>query len=148
MQIRIATSQDLEGPLLELFQENVLFHYQRRPDYFFNGNKETCQNFLQKAINNQTFLLLENEEGKIVGFVYYLFKNEGKNIIWISELYIAEGERKKGYGKLLIDEIKKIGKEKGCSALEFTCRWFNQNALEMYSHIGMQLQRVIFETNL
>lgn len=122
MQIRIATSQDLKGSLLDFYQENVLFHYQVRPDYFFDGDRETCKQFLEQLIKNQTFLLLEDNSQKLVGFLYYLFKNEGKKILWISELFVAPSERKKGYGKYLINVVKKIAKENGCVAVELACR--------------------------
>lgn len=148
MLIRSATLEDINWSLLDFYQENVFFHYQVRPDYFFDGDRETCKQFLEQQIKNQTFLLLEDDSQQLVGFLYYFFKNEGKKILWISELFVAPSERKKGYGKYLINAVKKIAKENGCVAVELACRWFNQNALAMYQHIGMKIQKVIFETDL
>jgi len=148
MHIRKAEIRDLDSDLFLFYQENLQFHAQARPDYFYLWDVEDNRQTLKEFIETWSFLLLEDDFWKILWFVYYIFKDEGKKIIWIKELFIAKTERKKWYGKYLINEIKKIWRENGCVGIEFCCWWFNKNALEMYQHIWMNVQKFILESNL
>lgn len=147
MYLRKAEIRDIASDLFSFYQANLQFHAQARPDYFYLWDDKSVKQNLKIAIETGNFLVLEDWQKKLVWFVYYTFKDEGKKIIWIKELFITEKERKKGYWKFLINEIKKIGLENHCLWLEFCCWWFNENALAMYQHLGMKMQRVILETD-
>ena len=53
-----------------------------------------------------------------------------------------------GFGKILINEVKRIGLEKDCKRIEFNCWMFNENALAMYDHLGFERQRIMYEMKL
>ena len=43
---------------------------------------------------------------------------------------------------------EEIAKEEGCKRVEFCCWSFNQNAMNMYKHMGYKEQRVTLEMDL
>ena len=69
-------------------------------------------------------------------------------MMWIDEFIIDEEYRHLGKGKILMDKVKEIAEEKGCKRVELCCWSFNDNALEMYNHIGFKEQRVILKMNV
>ena len=68
--------------------------------------------------------------------------------MWIDQLVVDKNNRNLGYGSKLIEKIKDMAKEEDCKRVEFCCWSFNQNALNMYKHMGYEEQRVIFEMNV
>ncbi len=147
MEIKKAETKDINEQFLKIFSDLCTIHFRERPDYFFDPEKENLPKILQYYIEEkETYILLEDQ--KIIGFAIIEEKREGKPVIRIKEIIIDEHYRHQGYGKKLVEYIKQLGKEKGCSALEFWCRAFNTNALQMYEHIGMKVQKIILETDL
>ena len=68
--------------------------------------------------------------------------------MWIDELVVYKDNRHSGNGKKLMEKIKEIAKKENCKRVEFCCWSFNQNAMEMYKHIGYKEQRSVLEMNL
>lgn len=53
--------------------------------------------------------------------------------------------RRNGYGRILINEIKKKAKKEDCNRIELTCWSFNKNAIKFYEKIGMEVQKLTME---
>lgn len=97
-------------------------------------------------INSDTKEEMSEEENKIQAFAIYLEKDRlSKKDFFIEQLIVDEEIRNKGYSKELINYLKKIAKEKGYSKIELCCWEFNQNAKEVYEHLGFKKQRTIYE---
>ncbi len=127
-------------------------------DYYSNYNEDerlnkdkahkiefiTTTKYIEKYLKNKDKIIIIAEENKnILGLLICKIKiiNEHINlkdarILSIDELGVRKNMQKKGIGKLLIDEAKKIGKENLCDRLEF------------YKKVGFKEQRTIFEMEI
>lgn len=146
MNFRNAKLEDI-GNLLDLYIDGFKYHYKGRPDVFLDKDEKKLKDDLMNTIHNSNVLILENNK-KILGYVIYQIKEKHNKIMWIDELVVDKNSRKMGNGKKLMEKVKEIAKEEGCKRVEFCCWSFNQNAMDMYKHIGFKEQRVILEMDL
>ena len=77
--------------------------------------------------------------GRPVGFV--LFTNGfssfmGKPGLYIEDLYVETVHRGAGIGKALLQEVSKLGIERGCGRLEWAVLNWNEPAMEFYTDLG------------
>ena len=47
-----------------------------------------------------------------------------------------------------MEEVKNIALKNNCVRIELNCWIFNDNAINMYEHIGFKKQRIIYEMEL
>ena len=147
MNVRKAKLEDIGMNLLDLYIDGFKYHYNSRPDVFLDKDERNLKDDLVNTINNSNILILEKDE-KILGYVVYQIKEKNEKIMWIDELVVDKNNRHMGNGKKLMKKIEKIAKEEGCKRVEFCCWSFNQNAMDMYKHMGYKEQRVILEMDL
>lgn len=145
--IREATLNDIDKGLLKVFIEGYRYHQNGRPDIFANLTAEELKNdLIQNFERLNTIVILEDEN--IVGYLSYIIKKRHTGKLDVDQLIILEQYRGKGLGKRLMDQAKKIALENGCDRIELNCWLFNENALNMYEHIGYNRQRIIYEMKL
>ena len=145
--IREATLNDIDKGLLNVFIEGYRYHQNGRPDIFANiTNEELKNDLIQNFDRLTTIVILEDES--IIGYLSYKIKKRHTGKLDVDQLVILEQYRGKGLGKKLMDEVRKIAIEEGCDRIELNCWLFNENALNMYEHIGYKRQRIIYEMNL
>ena len=125
MEIRKACLEDIENNLLNLYQELFEYHYNNRPETF---KKSNIKELKQEVVDKINDIIVIEEEGRIQ-----------------EQVIVDKKSRNKGYLKELINYIKKIAKERECSRIELCCWEFNQNAKEVYEHLGFKTQRTIYE---
>ena len=147
IEIREASLKDIDKGLLNVFIEGYRYHQNGRPDVFSNLSDEILKKDLIDNFSKFTILILINNE-EILGYLAYNIKEKHKKKIHVDQLIITENARGQGYGKLLMDEVMKIGKENNCERVELDCWTFNENALAMYDHIGFKKQRILFEYDI
>ena len=147
MIIRKATLEDVENGLLDVFIEGYRYHQNGRPDVFVNLTSEELKQDLIDGLSKFTILVLI-DDNKIMGYLAYDFKAKHLKKMHVDQLVIKENVRGRGYGKMLMNEAIKIGKENACDRIELDCWCFNKDALAMYEHIGLNKQRVLFEYDL
>lgn len=147
MNIRKADFEDIQKGLLKLYIDGYNYHYNERQDVFKNKDKSELNEDLKNIINNSNISVFEND-GKILGYVVYQIKKKYNNIMWVDELVVDKDNQHMGIGKKLMDKIKEITKQENCKRIELCCWSFNQNAREVYRHLGYKEQRVILEMNL
>lgn len=146
-EIREATLNDIDKGLLNVFIEGYRYHQNGRPDIFANLTDEELKNdLIQNFERLNTIVILDNE--KIVGYLSYVIKKRHTGKLDVDQLVILEEYRGKGLGKKLMEEAKQIAKENQCDRIELNCWLFNENALNMYEHIGYNRQRIIYEMKL
>ena len=139
-----ATLEDIDKGLLEVYIEGYKYHKDGRPDIFVElSNEELRKNLIDDFGKFTTIVLLKDEE--IVGYLSYRIKENYLKKLDVDQLIVKESCRHMGFGKKLMDEAKNIAKEIGCDRIELNCWLFNQNALDMYEHIGYKRQRIIYE---
>ena len=147
IKIREADKNDIEKGLLEVFIEGYRYHQKGRPDVFTTMTDEELK---KELINNferlTTIVIIDNN--KIVGYLSYRIINRHNKKLDVDQLVIKESHRRKGLGKLLMEEAKKIALKNNCSRIELNCWIFNKEAISMYEHIGFKQQRIMYEMNL
>lgn len=91
-----------------------LWHYN---DY---DEAETEKLYLKMLLDESNFMFFGVENEECHGFCHIIFFNT----FWLSGLtcYISaiitnENERRKGYGTQMLEEVKKIAREKGCKGI-------------------------------
>ena len=146
MTIRKGTIEDLNNNLLNVYIEGFRYHYNGRSDIFTNKTDEELKEDLINDINNKNLLVIEDQ--LIIGYIIYKINDKHAKILWIDQLVIDERYRKKGYGKELYNKVKEIAKNECCKRIELSCWSFNENAIDMYKHIGFTNQREILEINI
>ena len=52
--------------------------------------------------------------------------------LFLEDIYVLEGYRQKGVGKMMFDFIKTTAKREGCGRIEFTVLKWNKSAQEFY----------------
>lgn len=146
MVIRDAKLEDIENGLLELYIDGYNMHYDGRKDIFLSMSDEELRMSLIAQLDDDMenfILIVENE--KIVGYASYQYKNRATKSLWIDELIIDEAYRKRGYGKRIIEFLRKRALENECARVELNCWSFNDVALAFYKVLGYSEQRVVLE---
>ncbi|KAF7846103.1 hypothetical protein BT93_L5251 [Corymbia citriodora subsp. variegata] len=83
------------------------------------------------------------EGGAVVGMALY-FNNystwRAAPGVYLEDLFVREGYRKRGYGTLLLKALAKEVKRIGGARLEWCCLRWNESSLKFYRSIGAQEQ--------
>ena len=88
---------------------------------------------------SQEFLLLKDNRG-LQGFTSFGARQENPQIWKVHKLYILPENQGKGYGTVLIEEIKKRMREKGIRTLDLNVNRYNP-AQHFYRKIGFTIIR-------
>lgn len=112
-------------------QEQIDFMYDRM---------YSQQALLQQMQDGVTFLLCM-EDDRILGFASYEFREE-RSILYIPKIYVKPETQRKQVGKLLMEEIEKIGLKNKCSFLELNVNRKNP-AMYFYKKMGFELHEKV-----
>jgi len=86
--------------------------------------------------------LVAEDHDRIAGFlVYYFvpFTYRAKPNIIIKELYVAEPDRGKGVGELLMKAIAKEAKASGCGVIKWWVAKWNERGIKFYQRLGARI---------
>ena len=108
--------------------------------------KETMKTIKEKS--GKMLLYKQNEKiiGLIVGIVYnektdrYDFKCPKRGRI--TELIVSKEYRKKGIGRILLNEMKSYLKSIGCEKIMIAVFGYNEKAIEFYNKNGYHLRMI------
>ena len=154
MKIRKAKIEDVEQ-ISKIMQEVQDLHIKNRPDIFKNKKiKEIKEDALEKINSLDITIIVAEENEEILGIAICKVKEvinhinlKDTKVLSIDELGVKSNSQRKGIGRLLINQAKKIAKEKSCKRLELNCWQFN-SALEFYKKVGFEEQRTMFEMEI
>jgi ribosomal protein S18 acetylase RimI-like enzyme len=88
------------------------------------------------------YALLASDDDRLVGFAGYSFLWPAVNTtksLYLKELYVSKESRRRGIGKMLMDELRKIAAESDCSRIEWTTDEENLEAREFYGQLGFSI---------
>ena len=88
---------------------------------------------------SQQFLLLKNDHG-IQGFISFGARPEDPQVVKIHKLYVLPENHGKGYGTILIEEVKKRMRVKGIAMLDLNVNRYNP-AQHFYRKLGFSVLR-------
>ena len=142
----MANDNDVDSNLLNLYIEGFKTHYENRKDIFTAKTDEELKNDLINVLRNPEKIVLVIEvENAIIGYVEFKYSTKATKSIWIDEIFVDNDYKRKGYGRMLIEEVSKFAKKNNCKRIELNCWSFNENALKFYKNIGFIQQRIVFE---
>ena len=138
MQIRKAVEEDIPE-LLPLMRELAEFEKYAQQ---FAITEETLreQGFGRSPPDFHCFVA--EEDGKLFGFlVYYFvpFTYRAKPNLIIKELYVAEGHRSQGVGKLLMKAVAKEADRAGCGMIKWWVAKWNKRGIKFYKQLGARI---------
>ena len=124
-----------------------MFHQKGRPDVFKSKDEKQLKKDLFANLEKFITLVILVDE-KVVGYLAYTIKDKHTKKLYVDQLVILEKYRNQGLGKKMMDEVKNIALKDNCDSLELDCWTFNENAMEMYEHLGFKRQRIIYDKSL
>ncbi len=86
--------------------------------------------------------LIAEEGSSLIGFlVYYLvpFTYRAKPNLIIKELYVADGQRSKGVGNLLMKAVAREAEKTGCAMIKWWVAKWNERSVQFYERLGAQI---------
>ncbi|MFW5963998.1 MAG: N-acetyltransferase family protein [Natronomonas sp.] len=96
---------------------------------------------------NRLVLLLEDEDTE-VGFVAVEFgehpTREKDGYASVTDLYIKEGFRGRGYGTRLLQRVEALAAAEGCAYLDVSAEWENDEARAFYENAGYEEKQVTY----
>lgn len=82
--------------------------------------------------------LIEGDSCNQVGYLWYLINNE-ENTVFISDFYIYDQYRSKGYGKAALSAMEKEAVGKGIEFIKLRVATDNKRALKLYQAMGFSI---------
>jgi GNAT superfamily N-acetyltransferase len=94
---------------------------------------------IQTALDthSQVYLMLSDARGP-QGFASYSIQSQQPFIVKLNKLYVLPDNHGKGYGKILVEEIKSRASALGATALQLNVNRYNR-ARSFYEKIGFQV---------
>ena len=146
-EVRKVKDGDIENGLLDVFIQGYRYHQHGRPDVFLNLSDNELSKDLDRTLENMQVIVIL-DDNMVVGYLAYKIKKGHTKKLDVDQLVIKDAYRSMGLGKQLMDEANDIGLKNGCDRIELNCWMFNENAINMYEHIGFKRQRIMYEKKL
>jgi len=89
--------------------------------------------------NSSTKALICESNDQPIGFAVYFFNYstwQGKNGLYLEDLYVSHSERGTGAGKLLLKYLAKLAVENDCGRFEWSVLDWNTPAIKFYESLG------------
>lgn len=133
--IRPAVKEDCPR-LMELVQE--LAEYEKEPD----AVTVSMEHFIESGFGKQPvwWAIVAELDGEVAGFaLYYIRYSTWKGQrIYLEDLIVTEEHRGKGMGKMLLDELMRIAKDKQYSGMMWQVLDWNEPAIKFYEKYDAQ----------
>lgn len=87
--------------------------------------------------------LIAEKNGAAIGFAVYFFSYstwQGKNGLYLEDLYVAPSCRGMGAGKALLRRLAQIALERGCGRFEWSVLDWNEPSIRVYEALGAEPQ--------
>ncbi len=150
MKIKIVEAKKEDySDFMKIFNEIEKLH---RLGASWNFKKPKSENFFKNYYNklikdkNCKFLLAK-EDKSLVGYVIADKKEvteksslmKARKWIWINDLVVKNGKKRKGIGSLLMEKIEDWAKENDIKEFELNVWTFNVNAINFYEKRGYKI---------
>ncbi|HVX93338.1 MAG TPA: GNAT family N-acetyltransferase [Polyangia bacterium] len=83
--------------------------------------------------------LLAEEGGRAVGYALFFTTYSTfltRPGLWLEDLFVLESHRRRGIGKALLEETRRVAAERGAGRLEWSVLDWNANAITFYERFG------------
>ena len=156
MQIRRATTKDMDG-LNKLLMQVLMVHHYGRPDLFKANVKKYTDEELQEIIaDDKTPIFVGvDENDEVLGYAFCRFiQHIDNNILtdiktlYIDDLCVDEDKRGMHIGKQLYEYVLAFAKESNCYNVTLNVWSCNESAMKFYEKCGLVPQKVGMEVIL
>lgn len=142
MEIRNATMEDFD----------MAFDYVEKLWTYNTYDRDTIREVYQQVLENENdFAFFLFDKGEPKGFAHGAFFNTfwlSGQTCYLSSIITNAGERKKGYGRALMDHTVKLAKERGCKAIVLDSGLPREEAHKFYEIYGFEKCAICFEYKL
>lgn len=152
--IRKAKKEDF-SEIHNLVMQVHKIHFQQRSDIYKDVNPLKQEEFIENLSKDSNIYLVAELENKVIGICFAQIKEISHNyimkdrkILHIENICVDENIRKNGIGKKLYEKTRKIAKEMNIDSIELMVWGFNQNAIEFYKSLGMNVKNLKFEQRI
>lgn len=152
--IRKAKISDFQG-IHNLIMQVHKLHVNERNDIYKDVDPMNFEEFRTELSNSNTIYLIAELENEIVGICFSQIKEISNNkimknrrILHIENICVDEDHQKKGIGKKLYKQIVQLAKEKNIDNIELMVWGFNENAINFYKNLGMNIKNLKFEQKI
>lgn len=134
LHIRPATSADAPQ-ILDFILELAIYEKARH-------EVEASVEDIQKSLFSDTataHCVLCEDQGQAVGFAVYFYNYstwQGKNGVYLEDLYVSPEFRGKGAGKALLHYLARHAVDNNCGRFEWSVLDWNTPAIEFYQSLG------------
>lgn len=141
IKIRKATLEDLES--ISAFSKK-LFEHETRFNKEFNQEwtySETGQEYFKGRLkSDKSIVLVAEVDSKVVGYAIthmenFAFRNRNP-LAELENMFVEEEVRGKGVGTMLVEETKKILKERKVPRIKVQAFYPNKQAINFYKKLG------------
>lgn len=103
--------------------------------YTEDAFKDTDKNWFE-------FFVAEEAGSGVVGIAifYFGYSTWKGRMLYLDDLVIASSHRRKGIGKMLIDQLVAYGQEKGVQQMKWQVLDWNEPAINLYKKIGAKIE--------
>jgi GNAT superfamily N-acetyltransferase len=91
----------------------------------------------------QLGVLLAEIDGQVVGFASYYFTFStflAKRCLWVDDMFVVEGFRRRGVGKELLREMVRVAKKTDCGRIEWVTTAANDTGISFYESLGARVR--------
>ena len=152
--IRKAEISDFQGVHKLIMQVHKL-HVNERNDIYKDVDPMNFDEFKTELSNSNNIYLIAEFKNEIVGLCFSQIKEISNNkimkdrkILHIENICVDEKHQKKGIGKKLYEQIVQLAKEKNIDNIELMMWGFNENAINFYKNLGMNIKNLKFEQKI
>lgn len=109
-----------------------------------NTENELLAEFEELAADKNAAILVCFADERMIGFAQCQLRHdyvEGTNsspVGYLEGVFVEEGYRNCGYGKMLVCACEQWAREKGCTEFASDCELDNQKSLAFHLHTGFQ----------
>lgn len=135
--LRHATADDVEEIL-------AMLHASAREQGFPDEVAVTAEDLREDGFgpNPHFRVVIAEREGVSAGMALYFFTYStwvSRIGLYLEDLYIDPGHRRKGIGRILLQHLAKIAREHGCRRFQWVVHRRNNNAIAMYESFGARI---------
>lgn len=152
IKIEVPRIEDLED-VNKLAKQVHELHVKWRPDLFLSVDEVINKDDFKKKIEEKE-IYVAKINNKILGYVIFNIKEKDiqiiryRKVLSIEAICVDKENRKRGIGKSILEFVKNIAKEKGCTDLYLTVNEENKDAIKFYEDFGFKVKNIAYSIKI
>ena len=159
MPITIRQAQNEDHLAIErLLRQTAQLHAELRPEIFRAGSRKYDRKQFAEMLEDQDapILVAQDDYGEVLGYAMLQVKSVSaahpvllpRTFLYLDDLCVDEAARGRGIGKLLMQGVRELARERGIEKIELNVWECNETAMRFYERLGFVSQRRELELNV